>query len=125
MEKESRDDGRSTTNKPMTEWEFLAGAVLDHESTGIEKVTIWVGGDKNWPGIRIRVNNRPNCYDGEDCFIITIPDYQVVGFVNEGLITAEVMAKIKAWCQKNEEVIIRYSAYQMSTAELLERLKTL
>ena len=109
----------------LSEQEFLEMASITYKHTGIENIVLWVGPNPVSDYRRIKVSNTLNKFDGRDCFILTIPDYKIIGELNEYTIKPEVIEKIKVWCAKNMKVIVEYSDYEISTGELLESLQPL
>lgn len=110
-----------TTN--LSEQELLEMANLNYKYTGIENVILWVGPNPGSQSYRIKISNIPNKFEGKDCFTLTIPDYEVVGNMDTKFITNKVLSDIKKWCELNIEVIKEYSDYEISTGDLIERIK--
>lgn len=118
------DDINRFHSASLSEQELLEMAIVTYKYTGIEHVVLWVGPNPESPGQRrIAVSNMPNKYDGRDCFTLTIPEYEIIGKVDNNVITKEILSQIKQWCDKNMQVIIEYSDYEISTADLLLRSK--
>lgn len=107
----------------LSEQELLEMANLNYKYTGIENVILWVGPNPGSHSYRIKVSNIPNKFEGKDCFTLTIPDYEVVGNMDTKFITNKVLSDIKKWCELNIEVIKEYSNYEISTGDLIERIK--
>jgi hypothetical protein len=57
------------------------------------------------------------------CFTITIPDNKIIGKVNTSLITKKILNQIFNFIDINQEIIIRYSDYEIETIDLLNGLK--
>lgn len=107
----------------LTPQELMEMANVTEETSGIEKVVIWIGAAEPSHGNRIKVSNLPNRFDGHDCFTLTIPDFKVIGKVNRSLITTKVMDKIQEFVTLNLQIILQYSNYQISTKTLLDNLQ--
>jgi len=98
-------------------------ANLTYRDTGINNIVIWVGGDPEQHGMRVKVSNVPNKWGGGDSFTITIPELNVVGKINKSLISGKVLDDIKNWIKLNIEVLIAFEKGNIiSTGEFLEKL---
>jgi translation initiation factor 2 beta subunit (eIF-2beta)/eIF-5 len=95
---------------------------LNSESTGINNVILWFGHNPYDETYRIRVSNVPNKRGNDDSFTITIPDLNVIGRVNEELITDKVMNKIFDFININEKIIIDYSDFEITTNQFIDSL---
>lgn len=109
-------------NLSMGEQELMEMANLDSEVTGIDNIVIWVGPNPGQHWKRIKVINAPGKFDGEDCFVLTIPDFEVRGKVNTKLITGKVLDKIKTWVTQNIEAIEKYSEYKIPTNKFISQI---
>ena len=109
-------------NLSMGEQELMEMANLDSEVTGIDNIVIWVGPNPGQHWKRIKVSNAPEKFDGEDCFVLTIPDFEVRGKVNTKLITGKVLDKIKTWVTQNIEAIEKYSEYKIPTNKFISQI---
>jgi len=107
----------------LSEQELLEMANVTFKTTGIENVVLWIGPNPEYHGKRIKVSNLPNKFTGSNCFTLTIPDFDIVGNVDESFITSKVLNKIKEFVNKNYKVICDYSDYLISTEDLLEKLE--
>ena len=66
------------------------------------------------------MSNIPNSFDGSDCFTITIPEHEIKG---EPKIKLKKLKEIINFIKINEELIISYSNYKLSTKVFLDSLK--
>ena len=107
----------------LSEQELLEMANVNYESTGIKDVVIWIGPNPGYHGRRIKICNVANKFVASDCFTLTIPDFQIVGNVNDKLITKKVLEQIKEFININYQLICDYSDYLISTKELIDNLK--
>ena len=102
--------------------ELLEMANASEKITGIENVVIWMGPPPASHGHRIKVSNIPNSFKTEDCFIITIPDFKVIGEINKSLIDQKKFDNIIKFIQLNMDNIILYSEYKIETSDFLNKL---
>ena len=100
--------------------ELLEMANITQKATGIKDVVIWIGPNPPQHGKRIKVSNSPNNFDVSDSFVITIPEYKVIGDVNTKFITSSVFSKIIEFLKVNKNIIDDYSDRKISTEDLLE-----
>lgn len=107
----------------LSEQELLEMANVTYKTTGIENVVLWIGPNPEYHGRRIKVSNLPNKFTGVNCFTLTIPDFEIIGKVDNTFITSKILNMIKQFVNINYEVICEYSDYLISTEELLSRLK--
>ena len=107
----------------LSEQELLEMSNIGYKVTGIKDVIIWVGPNPNYHWKRIKISNIPNKYSGENCFTLTIPDFEIIGNVNTKLINNEVLEKIKEFVNINYQVISDYSDYKILTDEFIEKIK--
>ena len=107
----------------LTEQELLEMANVNYETTGIKDVVLWIGPNSEYHGRRIKICNIPNKFVATDCFTLTIPDFKIIGNVNDKLITSEVLEKIKEFITINYQLICDYSDYLISTKNLIDNLK--
>ena len=109
--------------KEYQEQELLEMSNVADKTTGIKDVVLWIGPNpgKHWR--RIKVCNMKNTFDPSDSFILTIPDFKVIGDINKKLITTEKLEKIKEFVNINYQIICDYSDYKISTEDLLANLK--
>lgn len=110
-------------NLPLIEQELLEMANVDYETTGIPKVVLWVGPHPGQHWMRIKVSNTPDKYSPSDNFVITIPEFRIIGNVNEKFITQDILDSIKYWIRLNFKAIKQYSNYKLSTKRFLDLLK--
>ena len=107
----------------LSEDEMFEMANISSKTTGIENVVIWVGANPSRHGRRIKVSNKPNSYNVNDCFVLTIPDYSVIGDINNKFITNKVLDKIKKFIELNMPIINDYSDGIIGTEEFLSLVK--
>jgi len=107
----------------LSEQELLEMANVTYKTTGIENVVLWIGPNPEYHGKRIKVSNLPNKFTGTNCFTLTIPNFEIIGNVDEKFITTKVLNKIKEFVNLNLSVISDYSDYLISTEDLLANLK--
>jgi hypothetical protein len=103
--------------------ELLELANVTDKTTGIEDVVIWIGPNPPNHGKRIKISNQPNKFDGKDCFTLTIPDFKIIGNINDKFIDTDKLNKIKEFIEINIDIITKYSDYLLSTEDLLSGLK--
>ncbi|NDK57075.1 hypothetical protein [Pontibacter fetidus] len=101
--------------------EFLYMDSFSQNETGIENLIVWTGPNPN--GFRIKVSNIPNRISSNYFFVMTLPDYQVIGQINEEFITPIIINQIKKWCDINMKEIIKYSKGLTTTSKFLMKLK--
>jgi len=107
----------------LSEQELLEMANVTYKTTGIENVVLWIGPNPKYHGKRIKISNLPNKFTGTNCFTLTIPDFEIIGNIDETFITTKILNKIKEFVNINYKIISDYSDYLISTEELLENLK--
>jgi hypothetical protein len=110
-------------NEPLSEQELIEMANASYKVTGIPNVVLWIGPNPNSHGMRIKVSNIPNKFDGGDCFTLTIPDFKIVGVINKKFITNIILNKIKEFVELNMENIVKYSNYEIETYDFINNLK--
>ena len=49
--------------------------------TGLNDIYIWIGKQKTNHHHRVKISNKNNKFDVNDCFIITIPKFEIIGNV--------------------------------------------
>ena len=106
----------------LSDQELLEMANASEKITGIENVVTWMGPPPPSLGHRIKVSNIPNSFKTEDCFVITIPDFKVIGDINKSLIDQKKFNGIIKFIQLNMDTIISYSEYKIETADFLSKL---
>ena len=106
----------------LSEDELLEMANITDTKTGIKNHVLWIGPNH---GYRIKVSNLPNSFKPNNCFTITIPDYNVIGDINTKLITTEVFNDIIKFIELNIDLICKYSEYETSTEYLLDNIKSI
>ena len=79
----------------FSEDELLEMANVTDQTTGIKDVILWIGPNPKSHGKRIKVSNIPNKISSSDCFTITIPQFEIVGDINDKFIDSVKMDKIK------------------------------
>jgi hypothetical protein len=111
------------TFSSLSEQELLEMSNIGYKVTGIENVILLIGPNPNYHWRRIKISNIPNKFSGEDCFTLTVPDFKVIGKIDETFITPKVLEKIKNFVNINYQVICDYSDYKILTDEFIENLK--
>jgi len=109
----------------MSDDELLEMANVTENETGIDNVVIWIGPSPENHGYRIKVSNIPKKIGKDSLFTITIPDLNIFGNIDTRFINSERLDKIFEFIKKNEQLIMDYSDYKISTKELLLGLKKL
>jgi hypothetical protein len=109
----------------LSEDELLEMANITDTKTGIKNVVLWVGPNPKFHGHRIKVSNTPNSFKPDNCFTITIPNYNIIGNVNTKFITSEVFNDIIKFIELNIDLICKYSEYETSTEYLLDNIKSI
>jgi len=107
----------------LSDIELLELANVTDKTTGIENVVIWIGPNPTTHGKRIKISNQPNKFDGKDCFTLTIPDFNIIGNINDKFIDTDKLNKIKEFVNMNIDIISKYSDCLLSTEDLLSGLK--
>lgn len=46
-------------------------------------IYIWIGANKTNHGKRIKISNKRHCFDENDNFAISIPDYEIIAGINK------------------------------------------
>jgi len=103
--------------------ELLELANISPNKTGIKDVVIWIGPNPHFHGRRIKVSNTPNKFDKNDCFTITIPDFEIIGTPNKKLITKNIMKDIIKFVKLNMQIICDYSDEKIFTDDLIDQMK--
>ena len=106
----------------LSEDELLEMANVTEQTTGISGVVLWIGPNPNSHGKRIKVSNVPNKISSSDCYTVTIPKLEVIGYVNDKFIDSIKIESIKEFIVKNQKLIEDYSDYKLSTKEFLDSL---
>lgn len=106
----------------ITDEELLELANIAPKKTGIKDVFIWVGPNPHSHGRRIKVSNVPNKFDKTNCFTLTLPEFLVIGKMNNKLITNDTLKEIKRFVELNMQVICDYSDEKISTDELIDNI---
>lgn len=109
-------------NSSLSDDELLEMANITSSETGIDDVVIWIGTSPSLHGHRIKVSNIPNKISSDNLFTITIPDFNIIGDINSKFINNSKLNKIKEFLTINNESIIEYSEYKLSTKEFLDKL---
>lgn len=103
----------------ITDEELLEMANISPKKTGLKDMFIWVGPNPHTHGRRIKVSNIPNKYSKDDCFTVTIPDFEIIG-KPENWITNKHIEDIKKFITLNKDLIINYSDEKISTDEFID-----
>lgn len=106
----------------ISDEEVMEMANISSKKTGIENVVIWIGPNPKFHGKRIKVSNSPNKFCKDDCFTITIPDFEIIGKVNHKLISNKTLEKIIEFIKINIDVICAFSDELILTDELVDSL---
>jgi hypothetical protein len=106
----------------LSDDELLEMANITSNETGIDDVVIWIGPSPSMHGHKIKVSNIPNKISSDNLFTITIPDFNIIGDINSKFINDSKLNKIKEFLTINNESIIEYSEYKLSTKEFLDKL---
>lgn len=109
----------------LSEQELLEMSNFTYKTTGIKDIVLWIGPNPGYHGRRIKVSNVSNKFDGKDCFTLTIPEFKIIGNVNNKLITNKILEQIKEFVNINYKIICDYSDYLISTEDLIENLKSI
>lgn len=107
----------------LTNQELMEMANITDETSGIQDVVIWIGPKEPSHGDRVKISNIPNSFNGHNCFTMTIPDLKIIGEIDNTFITSKKLKKIKEFINKNMNVILQYSHFQISTKTLLDTLQ--
>jgi hypothetical protein len=107
----------------LSNQELMEMANITDETSGIQDVVIWIGPKEPSHGDRVKISNIPNNFNGHNCFTITIPDLKIIGEIDNSFITSKKLKKIKEFINKNMNVILQYSHFQISTKTLLDTLQ--
>jgi hypothetical protein len=107
----------------LSEQELMEMANVGPKTTGIDNVVIWVGPNPGQHWKRIKISNIPNRIDDKDLFVLTIPDFKIIGNVNTKFITSKIMEQIKKWVVDHMQAIIDYSDKKLLTDDFIEALK--
>ncbi len=106
----------------ITDDELMEMANVSSKTTGIDDVVIWIGQNLASYGKRIKVSNSPNKFRKDDCFTLTIPDFRIIGKVDDKFNTSKVLDKIILFVKLNMDVICDFSDEKILTDELIENL---
>ena len=104
--------------------ELIEMANLSPKITGIENTAIWVGPIPKSHGMRIKISNVPNKFDGKNCFTLTIPNFKVEGYRDIKHITDDKLNSIEIWVNKHIKAIEDFSSYKIGTDEFIEMIKS-
>ncbi len=99
--------------------ELMEMANISPKITGLENVYLWIGPNPFSHGKRIKVSNLSKKFCEDNCFTLTIPDYDIIGKVNKKLITKNVIQNIILFVEKNKDLIDAYSEKKLTTDELI------
>ena len=91
-------------------------------------VNIWIDGPRNLKhGRRIKIqNNYSDQFHEEDLISMTISDEPKLGKVFKKIrISDKDLEKVKSWIILNRDILLEYTEGNMSTLELVSRLKSL
>ena len=93
-----------------------------------ENIVIWIGSvlsSQHQYGNRIKVSNIPGKGPGssKDCFTITIPKLEVIGYVNKKHITSKKLNTIFGFIKLNMDLIIAYCQEEISGMEFSKNVE--
>ena len=106
----------------ITDDELMEMANVSPKRTGIKDVYIWFGPNPHYHGRRIKISNVVNEFSKSDCFTLTIPKFQIIGDVNDKLITSSVIDDIKKFVNLNIKLIEDFSDEKISTDDFIDNL---
>jgi len=106
----------------ISDEELMEMANISPKKTGIKDVVIWIGPNPGNHWKRIKVSNIPNKISKTDCFILTIPDFKIIGEVNDKLITSSILEDIKKFININLQLIYDFSDEKITTDEFIDSL---
>jgi hypothetical protein len=113
---------KSDYNKCLTDDEMLEMIKLSGESSGLDGVTIWIGSTlKSKYGKYIKVSNSTD--SSSDCFIITIPNFDIVGKIEKKYVTIHRFNKIIDFINLNKDAISDICDEKIDAVEFLSRMK--
>ena len=72
---------------------------------------------------RIKISNKKHKFDKDDCFVLTIPELDIIGYRNEKTINNKTLSKIKIFITINMEYIDMFYNYELSDDEFKAILK--
>ncbi len=103
----------------ISDVEILEMANISPKKTGLQDIFIWVGPNPHTHGKRIKVSNIPNKFSKDNCFTITIPNFEIIGDV-ESWITSSHISDIKRFITLNLDLINKFSEEKISTDEFID-----
>ena len=106
----------------ISDEELMEMANVSPKKTGIKDVYIWFGPNPHYHGKRIKVSNIPNKFSKNDCFTITIPEFEIIDQYNTNLITTSVLDDIIKFVKLNIKAIEDFSDEKISTDEFIDKL---
>jgi hypothetical protein len=109
----------------ITDLELMEMANISPKKTGVKDVYIWFGPNLYSHGRRIKISNIPNKFSKDDCFTLTIPKFQIIGDVNDKLITTSILNDIKIFVNLNIKLIEDFSDEKISTDDFVDNLKSI
>jgi hypothetical protein len=109
----------------ITDDELMEMANVSPKKTGIRDVYIWFGPNPHFHGRRIKVSNIPNKFSKDNCFTLTIPKFEIIGEVNDKLITNSILRDIKKFVNLNIKLIEDFSDEKISTDDFIDNLKSI
>jgi len=92
-------------------------------TTGIEDVTFWLGTNRRYKYRIVKISNIKNDCSGKNCFIITLPELNIIGEIDKTYITNEKLKQIKEFLIKNMNVLINYDDETDDTGDFFHMLK--
>jgi len=85
--------------------------------TGISGVYIWIGPKPPQHWYRIKISNKNSFFDKNDCFVLTIPDFDIIG---DNKIDNKKLKLIKEFIKLNLKSIMDYEDEKILTDEFEE-----
>ena len=97
-------------------------AILHPKDTNLDGVFIWIGKKEPKHGHRIKISNKNDRFDPNDCFSLSIPKYEIVA----GEIGKNIKRKfndVVNFIKKYENDIIKFSNLNMDASDLILKIK--
>ena len=106
----------------ITDNEVMTLTDIIPKQTGIKDVVLWVGDNPHTKARRVKVSNMPNSLSRQDCFTLTMPEFEILGTPNRELINDDVMKDIIKFVQQNLQAIYDYSDFKISTDVFFDKI---
>jgi len=88
--------------------------------TGLNDIYIWIGKQKTNHYHRVKISNKNNKFDVNDCFVITIPKFEIIGDVD---LDKRKLDIIKDFLSKNINEIEDYLNDKITFSDLSNHFK--